>query len=369
MFKTTYFKTIDWDIKLKDTSHPETLVVEVTTTCNLDCIHCFRKSVRGFQQSSMNIDLFKKIIDEAIETGVNRIVFTGWGEPFTHPNIDYIIAITKKKGFEVVVNTNGFNLVKYIDLVVNNVDELYVSLDAITMDTYSIIRKPGSLSNVVNSIYEIAKIKHIRVSNKPVIKAIYTVQSLNFNEIKEFIESAAKIGINEVVLSHVIPHSASIKRECMDSIECIEKFENELKTLLGELGLKLGYTRVTKPIGFKAIPECPYVERRALFIRHDGAVTPCMNYAYTWYPRILGVDREVKEIVLGYIGRDELIDIWREKYVNMFYNLYFKKIPSCLTCSLLEYCLPTRSNEYDCLGNSPACDFCPYYNRLTYCPV
>lgn len=362
------FLTRDWEVRLRPDSRPETLVIEVATTCNLNCTHCFRKSARNIRPCVMDLELFKRLLNDVVEAGISKIVFSGWGEPFTNPHIGQMIKLCKDLNLKVAVNTNGTLIEKFFDLVVEHVDELFLSLDAATIKTYSYVRRSAVFNEVIQSISKLVSNKRTKGSLKPIIKAIFTVTKINVEEVTEFLELVSKIGINEAIFTHTIPHGELALDECMDFEDCIEEFYYRIKDALGKIK-ELGMT-ITAPyrLGFAPLL-CPFAENRALFVRCDGAVTPCIHYAYTWSPRILGVARTVKEIILGDISKNRLIKVWRNTYSKMLFKLYFKKMPSCLTCALMHHCSKTKSNEADCLGNTPTCGQCPYLHRLTFCPL
>lgn len=316
----------------------------------------------------MDLEFFKKLLDNAVEAGISKIVFSGWGEPFTNPHIGQMIKFCKDHDLKVAVNTNGTLIEKFFNIVVEYVDELFLSLDAATVRTYGSLRHSTAFNEVISNLVKLVNNKRIKGSLKPIIKAIFTITKINIEEVAEFFELISKIGINEAIFTHTIPHSELAHGECMDSEECVEEFYYRIKDALSKVK-ELGVT-ITAPykLGFTPLL-CPFVENRALFIRCDGAVVPCMHYAYTWNPRILGVVRTVKEIILGDISRNRLIKVWRDTYSKILFKLYFKKMPSCLTCTLMYYCSKTKSNEADCLGNAPTCGQCPYLHRLSFCPL
>jgi len=77
----------DWYFKQREDSSPKELIIEVSTYCNLQCIHCFRYASDNLRYINMSIENFKKIIDNALNSGVKKIVFSGWGEPTMNPYI------------------------------------------------------------------------------------------------------------------------------------------------------------------------------------------------------------------------------------------------------------------------------------------
>ncbi|KYH36094.1 MAG: tungsten cofactor oxidoreducase radical SAM maturase, partial [Candidatus Bathyarchaeota archaeon B23] len=60
-------------------------MVEATTRCNAGCRHCFRLSVPGgLTLGDMPWETYRRVLGEAVECGVKRLVFSGWGEPTVH---------------------------------------------------------------------------------------------------------------------------------------------------------------------------------------------------------------------------------------------------------------------------------------------
>ncbi|MEM1687328.1 MAG: hypothetical protein QXR31_04535, partial [Zestosphaera sp.] len=55
-------KVGEWILEYVDSS-PKEVMVEVTTSCNYDCIHCFRKNMLNQDLNKlMSIDVFKVVL-------------------------------------------------------------------------------------------------------------------------------------------------------------------------------------------------------------------------------------------------------------------------------------------------------------------
>ena len=355
-------------MKLSQESRPEELVVEVSSMCNMNCLYCFRRAARDLEPRYMNLDLFKILIVEASSIGIKKIVFSGWGEPLLHPYIDYMIRLCRDLGLSVALNTNGVLLYKSINLVLENVDELYISLDVESLKTHTSTCNTRVFNSIVTSLEEILRAKQLSGSLKPRVIALYTVTKSNISDIELFLELSRNLGVNEIVFSFSIPFSTN-SINCLDSLACVDEFYVKIREAVGKLrefGLNL--TIPLRP--YSPSVKCPFANSRALFIRSDGFITPCIYYAYSWKTVIFGVERYLKSVILGRISRDKLIDVWRNKYAKILYRLNLRKsIPSCLTCTLVEYCAKTRDNSVDCLGGEPNCGHCPFYHGLTFCPL
>lgn len=361
---------VDWVIYQSPKSHPEEAAIEVSTTCNFSCLHCFRYAVKGFEERIMDIDLFKATLDNALRAGVKRVVFTGLGEPMLNPYILEMVELSKSSGLSVALNTNGFRLPELAaELVKLSVDEIFVSVDAFDPEVYARIRAGGDISVLSEGLNELIRAKLQRGRYRPIVKAIFTVNKLNVGEVGKALDYALRHGISEVIFSYYIHYPAGgADLDCLNDAECRSAFLRELSCALYKQ-LETG-VRYTKPVFPPSTSRaCPFASNRALFIRCDGAVAPCIYYSRSWSTKIMGIRREIKEVILGNVEVDELINVWRNCYLSMYFKLYFKYFPSCFDCQLQRYCSLTRSNEADCWGHSPTCAHCPYFHMLSYCPL
>lgn len=86
---------------------PLTLSLYLGAKCNLRCIYCF---TRGglLTEDNLTEKEYKKIIDEAFELGVKRVMFTGRGEPLCYfPLLKRLLKYIKGKGGWNIVLTNA----------------------------------------------------------------------------------------------------------------------------------------------------------------------------------------------------------------------------------------------------------------------
>ncbi|HOP46806.1 MAG TPA: radical SAM protein [Desulfobacteraceae bacterium] len=106
------------------------LSIEVTTQCNLDCLHCF---VRGdnAELSSLPFAVVRDIISEGYDTGYRRLHLTG-GEPLLWNHLLKTLDYAFSLGYiSILINTNGTLLSEdiCITLADHNSVMISVSLD------------------------------------------------------------------------------------------------------------------------------------------------------------------------------------------------------------------------------------------------
>lgn len=359
----------DWTVNLDKSSSPRKLVLEVSTRCNLQCVHCFRNSAEDFKPSDVDFEDYKKIVDNALRSGVKRLVLTGWGEPTVNPYVLDMIGYAKSKGLAVVLNTNGARLAEIAeDLVRMDVDELYVSIDAVDVELYEEIRRLGGLSAVSRGLELLFELKRRADSRRPIVKAIFTITKLNLSDLPKLLDYAVETNIIEVYLSLYIHHPSGPEGvDCLEDEKCVSDLKDHLRNIaVKAMDLPV---RVWAPnMSSYTSRECPFAMDKALFVRADGKVAPCIYMAYSWLTSIRGVKRRIKEYIIGDALRESLLDVWRRN-ARMYFKLCFNYMPSCMDCELVNWCSYTLSSEADCWGNRPNCAHCPYHYKLSYCPI
>ncbi len=96
-----------------------------TNVCNKNCKECF--CYKRDKTTELPLNEIEKIVDKFYELGTRAISLSGGGEPDCHPQINEIISYIKYKGIDVALVTNGENLNKIEDSVLNLLDWIRVS--------------------------------------------------------------------------------------------------------------------------------------------------------------------------------------------------------------------------------------------------
>ena len=147
------------------TDFPIYLLIEPVSACNLRCIMCFQidesfTSNNNFM-GNMDIDFFKKIIDEAAEGGTKAITLASRGEPTLHPKLGEMLEYCSGKFFELKINTNGIILKDKLihQILKSGVTDMVFSIDSYTKKDYESIRIQGVFETVLNNVKRFKEIK------------------------------------------------------------------------------------------------------------------------------------------------------------------------------------------------------------------
>jgi MoaA/NifB/PqqE/SkfB family radical SAM enzyme len=121
-------------------------------------------------------------------------------EPLLYNDLFKFIKHCKENGFPVQVTTNGFLLPKYyMDVIMSDLDELWISMDG-TRDIHNKIRgNPKSFNNIVDGLNLIIQ-SNFRV---PKLYFNYTISDKNYFNLTEFMEFINQFPYESVCFSHL----------------------------------------------------------------------------------------------------------------------------------------------------------------------
>lgn len=78
--------------------------LELTTNCNLQCVHCWQGDKK--QSKTLSLSDAITVLRRLAEIGVTSLRITG-GEPMIHPRFWDIMSEASRRGFSIILRTNG----------------------------------------------------------------------------------------------------------------------------------------------------------------------------------------------------------------------------------------------------------------------
>jgi radical SAM protein with 4Fe4S-binding SPASM domain len=278
------------------------VVWEVTTRCNLNCIHCYASAVEA-KQAELTTKEGKKLLEQIAAVDKFRMIVITGGEPLLRKDIFELVEHAGKLGFRIVFSTNGTLLTEKMakDLARLGVANFSISLDGHTAGCHEAIRRElGSFQSAINGI-------------KAAAKSGVCLQ-VNFTAMKQnLVELPGLIDLAELMKTDIIMVFQAIQPP-KDGI-ALELDKEEQTQLIKTIAVKQKRTRaliipVCCPeywpwlVEQKRITPGKGIQRAALagcgagsgfsYIRFDGDVWPC-NFI---------------PIAAGNVRREEFADIW-----------------------------------------------------------
>jgi radical SAM protein with 4Fe4S-binding SPASM domain len=253
---------------------PPMVMIDTTTRCNLACRHCPSSilSEDPNWRADMDVELYKKIIDEIADENLKTIVrpFDG-GEPLLREDIEELIKYAKQKGISYVsLNTNGIllNEKRALSILDSGLDHLEISIDAFSEETYKALKRANAYAKVTKNVETLLKLKD-RIRPEFKVSVSFVKQSENIHECEAFC-AYWKNKVNNVVIREYHSHGG----------------------LVGNQGtLKSSQKQYRRP--------CPYLWNR-IIVQHNGKVRFCEN---DWKA----------EHALGNVKKQSLKQIWQSE--------------------------------------------------------
>ncbi len=291
---------------------PSELYIETTNRCNLACKTC--PQYFGMQEDSadLGIDQVRRILDQA--PGVRRVVLHGIGEPLLNPALPEIVREVKGRGAYALFNSNGLLLRGRLiePLVLSGLDELRVSVDSATPETYEQIRGIDGLGRIFENLEKLSALKARIGSTTPKVSLWITGMKLNVGELPDLVRKAASLGINEVYLQRLVysgrgialDDQALFHRAGDDELDAV----TEARRVAAELGVQLkgsGEASADTVLQGDDVDVTYQHCRRPwtlMYVTANGNVLPCCIAPFTTVP--------YGDIVLGNVFRESLEDIW-----------------------------------------------------------
>jgi MoaA/NifB/PqqE/SkfB family radical SAM enzyme len=248
---------------------PRSIQIECTTRCNLKCTMC-EISYWNDKGGDLQTQNLQKMVDHL--PNLKRVDLTGVGEALMNRAFFKALEILKSRGLYITLNDN-FTLMnekaarRIVEL---GIDQVFLSLDGATKETYEQIRAGANFDKVIANVRRLIQIKRNMRKKEPEVKINTVVCSTNYRELPAIIELAHEIGVGMVQLVNVITFEGTselqtdaLQREVGEKIQEARDRAKELAILVKvELFDKL------------PVQQCNFPWKRN-FVTYDGYVHPC----------------------------------------------------------------------------------------------
>jgi len=194
--------------------------IGVSDRCNQRCIMCSEHSpycADGGRRMAaedvlderdfgiMPADMYRSLLRDLVAMGTREVELCGLGEPLVHPQLFEMLRLAKERGLWVRLVTNASLLdeEKCGELVALGLDELHISINAGTPETYAQVHgvKPAVFSRVISAVQMIAEARGETGAKTPAIEASFVVQADNYRDPVRWAEAVAEAGVAIVTFS------------------------------------------------------------------------------------------------------------------------------------------------------------------------
>ncbi len=304
---------------------------EVANRCNSKCVTC-PITFSPQENAKLSLEEFKMLVAQLPE--LRRAVMQGIGEPLLNRQLAHMIRHLKDQGVYVVFNTNGALLTRrrQIELIDSGLDELRVSLDGSTPETYLKVRGIPAFARVLENVAALVCLQRERDVSTPRLSFWVTGMRENLHELPGVIDLAARIGVEEVYLQRMVfgfsedalAHAAESIYDRSYRAEA-EAFINDAERRAAALGVRFRGAGALSPresvVDRKAVDE-PWREcsrrLRLAYVTAQGTALPCCIAPFTEAP--------YDSITLGNYLNDGVGAVWTGEAYRVFRERLYSSI-------------------------------------------
>ena len=303
---------------------PTQVYIEVTNYCNSLCVSCpltYNHFLPQEPKHHLGWNNFRRIVDQL--PCLDRVVLHGIGEPLLNKELPRFISYLKERGANVLFNTNAILLdQKRGDALAEaGLDEIRVSLDAVTPELYAQLRGVDRLPQVIQNLK--AFVKRHGGRERPKVTLWWVAMQANLPQLPDFVRLANQIGVPEVYLQRLVyfgggeqlAENTTMKEE-QSLFAALEEQQarlvKECEELADELGLAFHASGATTP--FESVSaNGPHPWQGCLrpwilmYITVNGTALPCCLSPFA--------TQDYNQIILGNVLERPLTEVWNsEKY-------------------------------------------------------
>ncbi len=316
---------------------PEELSLEVTNRCNLKCRTCPQYFGMSEPFADLTMDRFYAVVEQLPR--LRRVVLHGIGEPLMNRHLPEMVRHLKSRAVYTLFNSNGLLLRgKWpANLVESGLDELRISIDSATPETYKMVRGADGFQRILNNIRQIHAAKAARGATNPRVSLWMTGLRSTIAELPGLVRTAAEVGVAEVYLQRLVYSERGLASSEQSLYGHSGKEEAdavlEATRLAKELGITLRGSGEVQPAEQIAGSDGPNAPRRACmrpwkltYVTANGQVLPCCMAPFTTAP--------YSSIVLGNLNLASVAEVWNgDRYQNWRRGLLSDAAPAaCVGC-------------------------------------
>jgi radical SAM protein with 4Fe4S-binding SPASM domain len=294
---------------------PVSLQIEVTTECNLSCRHCPRTyglHWKDGEKKSNTLPFFDRSLLPTLQNTapfLRRVTLHGFGEPLLHPHFVEILKFFHGMGISIRFTTNGMLLNDEImlELVHQEVEYVFVSLDSSDPEQFSRLRRGANLPLLLEKLRYLNAIKHSNNSDRPAIGVMYVVSRFNYDQTLRMLKLAKSIGAREILYNPFIapsPKFRSWQWNPQNYWDWRKRITEEAHKQDIQVNFHFGSQSLALPFGEK---RCRRLED-SIYMAVDGRIFPCCYHPHT------------DEFSLGSLYEMPLTQIWNSSPVAKLRN-------------------------------------------------
>jgi len=320
---------------------PTQVYLEVTNRCNSLCGSCpltYDHFLRFEPKHHLSWAQFRHVVDQLPQ--IDRAVLHGIGEPLLNPDLPRFVAHLKARGAHLLFNTNAVLLdTRRGDALVEaGLDELRVSLDAVTPELYRKLRGIDKLPQILANLR--AFLARHGGQKRPRVSLWLVGMQENLEQLPAFVRLGAELGVPEVYLQRLVyfgggeriaEETTMVPEQSLFS--ALEQRQAELiadcERLAAELGLVFRASGATTPHESVAVQgghpwQGCYRPWTLIYVTANGNLLPCCIAPFA-SPDYAG-------LMLGNVFARPLAELWNDRPYMALRSAVLSEAPAPWPC-------------------------------------
>lgn len=282
---------------------PSAVWIEPTNVCNLKCIMCPNSIIEQKNKGFMELDLYKKIVDE-IKAFASYVILCISGESLLHKDFPKMVKIAKQNGLVIYLSTNATVLTRDLSrkILQAGLDWINFSFDGCTKEIYEKVRVGANFEKTLRNVKDFLEITKELKANTQAELQVLVMDKKGEKNYQENIADFSK-NFKNLPLNYIQKRRPSTWGKFLAGTN---KFE-------------------FKQLGDEFSP-CSYLWS-SLHILWNGQVVACTSDFFG-------------DNILGKFPEKSLKNIWNDKPMSVFREAmiagnYLKYNPNCESCDSL----------------------------------
>ena len=291
-------------------SFPVSLILELVNRCNLECVMCFQGYRNDTKKSTLDLDVLKKLFSEFKKEKLDALLLST-SETLLHKNYPDILRLAEDSEImDQFLFTNGTLLNEKNSNIIlkSSLTRLFISIDAVTNDTYDKVRIPvnkkiintNRIEQIETNVKNFMKLRNSLGKKIPLVRVSFVALKTNQHEIDAFIKKWENI-----------VDSVEIQKE--SSIDFYKEFDDSVDSANEK---KLKKYNCNQPWG-------------QITIHSDGTVGPCCN--------TVG-----RNLPIGNIHNNTVKEIWDGLQMNKIRDEFKNNSPN----KVCQLCIENEKTNY-----------------------
>ncbi|MFH1490393.1 MAG: radical SAM protein, partial [Pseudomonadota bacterium] len=159
VYQMIYMNRIRKVVSDLEQAFPLSVYIEPTNLCNAHCGTCAR-NIMTRKKGIMEMGLYRDVVNECAELGVQYVVLQMFGEPFIDPTFLDKARYAKEKGLRTSIFTNGSLLDRdKTEMIVQEglLDHMVISIDGVNEDEFKKNRSALDFHQIERNVLDLAR--------------------------------------------------------------------------------------------------------------------------------------------------------------------------------------------------------------------